>query len=176
MPSRDPAGPLRDPANRVSPKAVRLWLVEALIAFALLVGISILIARWVGPSGWSWLPQWFADDPWLLPVGVGVLTTPFLVAEPFVRYAVHRWELSGDVVYARSGFLTREWVFVPVSRIQTVDKAQGWIERMLGLATLEIRTASHAGSSTIKGLDYTVAAGLAEELAHRAEELRDDAT
>ncbi|MEV0158596.1 PH domain-containing protein [Nonomuraea fuscirosea] len=167
-------GPLRDPANRVSPKAVRLWLLESLIAFVFFAGISLLLSRWAG--GWSWVPAWFARDPWLLPAAVVVATLPFLAAEPFVRYAVHRWELSGDVVYARSGFLTREWVFVPVSRIQTVDKGQGWFERMLGLATLEIRTASHAGSSTIKGLDYRVAAGLAEELAHRAEQLRDDAT
>jgi membrane protein YdbS with pleckstrin-like domain len=169
-------GPLRDPAHRVSPKARRLWLLEALIAFVFLVGGAVLVAYWVGGSGWPWVPGWFAAHSWLLPVAVGVVTTPFLVAEPFVRYAVHRWELSGDVVYARSGFLTREWVFVPVSRIQTVDKGQGWIERLLGLATLEIRTASHAGSSTIKGLDYLVAAGLAEQLAHRAEELKDDAT
>ncbi|MFB4285392.1 MULTISPECIES: PH domain-containing protein [unclassified Nonomuraea] len=169
-------GPLRDPANRVSPKAVRMWLLESLIAFAFFLGGALLVSRWVGGSGWSWVPGWFARDPWLLPVAVVVLLLPFLAAEPFVRYAVHRWELSGDVVYARSGFLTREWVFVPVSRIQTVDKGQGWFERMLGLATLEIRTASHAGSSTIKGLDYRVAAGLAEQLARRAEELRDDAT
>ncbi|MEV0380877.1 PH domain-containing protein [Nonomuraea sp. NPDC050643] len=169
-------GPLRDPANRVSPKAVRLWLLESLVALVFFVGGSLLVSRWVGGSDWSWVPRWLAADPWLLPVGVAVVTVPFLVAEPFVRYAVHRWELSGDVVYARSGFLTREWVFVPVSRIQTVDKGQGWFERMLGLATLEIRTASHAGSSTIKGLDFQVAAGLAERLAHRAEELRDDAT
>ncbi|MDP4508757.1 PH domain-containing protein [Nonomuraea turcica] len=169
-------GPLRDPANRVSPKAVRLWLLEALVAFVFFLGGSLLVSRWVGGSGWSWVPDWFAANSWLLPVAVVVVTLPFLVAEPFVRYAVHRWELSGDVVYARSGFLTREWVFVPVSRIQTVDKGQGWFERMLGLATLEIRTASHAGSSTIKGLDYQVAAGLAEQLAHRAEALRDDAT
>ncbi|MFI7633355.1 PH domain-containing protein [Nonomuraea sp. NPDC049400] len=169
-------GPLRDPANRVSPKAVRLWLLESLVAFVLFLGGSLLVARWVGGSGWSWVPGWFADHSWALPAAVVVLMGPFLAAEPFVRYAVHRWELSGDVVYARSGFLTREWVFVPVSRIQTVDKAQGWFERMLGLATLEIRTASHAGSSTIKGLDYRVAAGLAEQLAHRAESLRDDAT
>jgi membrane protein YdbS with pleckstrin-like domain len=167
---------LRDPENRVSPKAVRLWLFEALIGFVLLVGGSALVSLWVGRSRWSWVPGWFQEDSWLLPVAVIVLATPVLVAEPFVRYAVHRWELSGDVVYARSGFLTREWVFVPVSRIQTVDKAQGWMERALGLATLEIRTASHAGSSTIKGLDYRVAAGLAEQLAHRAEALRDDAT
>ncbi|MFI6595193.1 PH domain-containing protein [Nonomuraea sp. NPDC050536] len=167
-------GQLRDPAHRVSPKAVRLWLFESLIAFVLLVGGSLLVADWA--SDWSWLPGWLTSNIWLLPVVIGVLATPLLVAEPFVRYSVHRWELSGDVVYARSGFLTREWVFVPVSRIQTVDKAQGWLERSLGLATLEIRTASHAGSSTIKGLDFQVAAGLAEQLAHRAEQLRDDAT
>lgn len=167
-------GPLRDPANRVSPKAVRLWLLESLIAFVFFMR-HLAAALAVG-GGWSWVPEWFARDPWLLPAAVVVATLPFLAAEPFVRYAVHRWELSGDVVFARSGFLTREWVFVPVSRIQTVDKGQGWFERMLGLATLEIRTASHAGSSTIKGLDYRVAAGLAEELAHRAEQLRDDAT
>ncbi|MEV3978932.1 PH domain-containing protein [Nonomuraea sp. NPDC049758] len=169
-------GPLRDPAHRVSPKARRLWLLQAAIAFVLFVGGSAVVAGWVGGSGWSWVPSWFAARSWLLPLVVGVVLTPFLAAEPFIRYAVHRWELSGDVVYARSGFLTREWVFVPVSRIQTVDKGQGWMERLLGLATLEIRTASHAGSSTIKGLDFEVAAGLAERLAHRAEELRDDAT
>ncbi|MFD9939933.1 PH domain-containing protein [Nonomuraea sp. NPDC059023] len=170
------AGTLRDPAHRVSPKARQLWMLESLIGFVLLVGGAIVVARVVGGSGWGWVPGWLSADSWLLPVGVGVVATPFLVAEPFVRFAVHRWELSGDVVYARSGFLTREWVFVPVSRIQTVDKAQGWLERLFGLATLEIRTASHAGSSTIKGLEYGVAAGLADQLAHRAEHLRDDAT
>ncbi|GAA2907272.1 PH domain-containing protein [Nonomuraea rubra] len=169
-------GALRDPANRVSPKAIRMWLLESLVAFVFFLGGSLLVSRWVDGSDWSWVPRWLAEDAWLLPAGVVAVTLPFLVAEPFVRYFVHRWELSGDVVYARSGFLTREWVFVPVSRIQTVDKGQGWFERMLGLATLDIRTASHAGSSTIKGLDYRVAAELAERLARRAEELRDDAT
>ncbi|GAB2929492.1 PH domain-containing protein [Nonomuraea fastidiosa] len=169
-------GPLRDPANRVSPKAIRLWLLESLVALVFFVGGALLVSTWVGGSGWPWVPDWLAASPWLPPLAVAVVVLPFLAAEPFVRYAVHRWELSGDVVYARSGFLTREWVFVPVSRIQTVDKGQGWFERMLGLATLEIRTASHAGSSTIQGLDFHVAARLAEQLAHRAEQLRDDAT
>ena len=89
---------------------------------------------------------------------------------------MHRWEFSGDVVYARSGWLSREWVFVPVGRVQTVDKTQGWLERLLGLATLEVRTASYAGSTSIKGLDFTVAATLAEQIALRAQQLRDDAT
>ncbi|MDF5757962.1 PH domain-containing protein [Spongiactinospora sp. TRM90649] len=167
---------LRDPVNRVSRKAVTLWLLEALFGFALLLGGSVLAAIWLDGADWPWVPGWLASDSWLLPAAVIVVMGPFVVIEPFWRYAVHRWELSGDVVYARSGWISRQWVFVPVSRIQTVDKAQGWFERLLGLATVEIRTASHAGSSTIKGLDYPVAARLSEELAHRAEALRDDAT
>ncbi|MFI6816273.1 PH domain-containing protein [Nonomuraea sp. NPDC050328] len=167
---------VREPAHQVSPRARHLWLLHSLVGFVLLAGGSFLLARWIGRSEWGWVPEWFAGSWWVLPALVVVISLPLLVAEPFVRYAVHRWELAGDVVYARSGCLTREWVFVPVSRIQTVDKSQGWFERMLRLATLEIRTASHAGSSTVKGLDHQVAAALADELARRAEELRDDAT
>lgn len=168
--------PLRAPANPVSRKAVALWLFEGVFWSAVLIGGSVLLARWIGGDRWSWLPGWALDNVWWLPALVTLATLPAAIVEPFWRYAVHRWELSGDVVYARSGWISREWAFVPVSRIQTVDKAQGWFERVLGLATVEIRTASHAGSSTIKGLDYEVAATLAEELARRAEELRDDAT
>jgi membrane protein YdbS with pleckstrin-like domain len=167
---------LRDPANPVSRKAIAMWLLEGLFWSVLLAVGSYLLARWIDGDRWSWLPAWMLDNIWWLPGVIVVLLIPGLFIEPFWRYAVHRWEFSEDVVYARSGWISREWVFVPVSRIQTVDKAQGWIERMLGLATVEIRTASHAGSSTIKGLDYAVAAELAEGLARRAEELRDDAT
>ncbi|MFI0418331.1 MULTISPECIES: PH domain-containing protein [Spongiactinospora] len=168
--------PLRDPANRVSRKAVTLWVLEALFGFALLLAGSLLAALWIDGAEWWWVPGWLAADSWLLPVAVVVVMSPFVVIEPLWRYAVHRWELTDDVVYARSGWISRQWVFVPVSRIQTVDKAQGWFERLLGLATVEIRTASYAGSSSIKGLEYPVAARLAEDLARRAEELRDDAT
>lgn len=168
--------PLRPPANPVSRKAVALWLLEGVFWSVVLVGGSFFLTRWIDGARWSWLPVWMVDHIWWLPVLVAVLVVPGAIAEPFWRYAVHRWELSGDVVYARSGWIAREWTFVPVSRIQTVDKAQGTLERALGLATVEIRTASHAGSSTIKGLDYGVAAALAEGLARRSEELRDDAT
>ncbi|MER5425607.1 PH domain-containing protein [Streptosporangium roseum] len=175
---RPPGGrvPLRAPANPVSRKAVTLWLLEQVFWAVVLVGGSFFLARWIDADRWSWLPVWMVDGIWWLPVAVAVLVVPAAIVEPFWRYAVHRWEFSGDVVYARSGWISREWAFVPVSRIQTVDKTQGTLERTLGLATVEIRTASHAGSSTIKGLDYEVAAALAEELARRAEELRDDAT
>ncbi|GIH99608.1 PH domain-containing protein [Planobispora takensis] len=176
--------PLRDPAHPVSRRAIGLWLLQGVIWTAILTLVAYLLAGWVGNASWlaggagddSWLPGWVAGNIDLLPWLTGIVLLGLTVTESLWRYATHRWELTGDVVYARSGWISRDWVFVPVSRIQTVDKAQGWFERMFGLATVEIRTASHAGSSTIKGLDYEVAAGLAAELARRAEELRDDAT
>ncbi|GGS51640.1 membrane protein [Planobispora rosea] len=168
--------PLRDPAHPVSRKAIALWLLEGMFWTVVLTLGSYAVSGWIAGARWSWLPGWVPDNIALLPWLVGIVLVGLSVAESFWRYATHRWELTQDVVYARSGWISRDWVFVPVSRIQTVDKAQGWFERMLGLATVEIRTASHAGSSTIKGLDYGVAAELADRLARRAEELRDDAT
>lgn len=167
---------LRDPAHRVSPRAVLLWLIQELIGAALLVGLALLVATWIDGSRWSWLPGWIPGNIRWLPLIVALILFPLAVVEALWRYAVHRWEFSGDVVYARSGWLRREWVFVPVSRVQTVDKTQGWLERALGLATLEITTASYAGSTSIKGLDHTVAATLAEQIAQRAQRVRDDAT
>ncbi|WP_283137998.1 PH domain-containing protein [Rhizohabitans arisaemae] len=168
--------PFRDPAHRVSRRAIAMWLAEAVFGYVLMVGAALLVASWFGGDEVSWLPGWLTANLGWLPVALGAVLAPFVVLEPFRRYAVHRWELRDDVVFARSGWINREWVFVPVSRIQTVDKKQGWLERLLGLGTLEIKTASYAGSSSIKGLEYAVAARLAEELAHRAHELRDDAT
>ena len=47
---------------------------------------------------------------------------------------------------------------------------------MLSLATIEVNTASHTGSSEVAGLPVDVATRLADDLAHRAHDLRDDAT
>jgi len=167
---------LSDPEHRISPRAVLLWLIQQVLGAAIYVGLAWLVAFWIDGSGWSFIPGWVHDNIRWLPLIAGLILFPLAFAEAFWRYAVHRWEFSGDVVYARSGWLSREWVFVPVGRVQTVDKTQGWPERLLGLATLEIRTASYAGSTSIKGLDYTVAANLAEQIALRAQQLRDDAT
>lgn len=167
---------LRAPAHRVSPRAIALWLIQEIVGAVFFVGLAFLVSSWIDGSGWSWVPAWVHDNIRLLPLVVAAVLVPLAFIETFWRYAVHRWELSGDVVYARSGWFSRQWVFVPVSRVQTVDKSQGWLERLLGLATLEIRTASYAGSSSIKGLDYAIAAELADQIAQRAQQLRDDAT
>ncbi|TDD67548.1 hypothetical protein E1293_37950 [Actinomadura darangshiensis] len=177
---RDGGGPhpprLRPPAHRVSPRAIAHWAIEYLLVWGLAFGLALGVAAWLGDSGWDALPGWLTGRVGLLPYIVGIAGLLMVTVAPVWRYRVHRWEVSADVVYTRTGWFSREWLLVPVGRIQTVDSKQGWIERLLGLATIEVNTASHTGSSEVSGLPVDVATRLAEDLAHRAHDLRDDAT
>lgn len=167
---------LRPPAHRVSPRAIAHWAIDYLLAWALAFGLAWGVAAWVDSTGWSGVPVWLSERIWWLPVVVAVSGVLMVAIAPVWRYRVHRWEVSADVVYTRTGWFGREWLLVPVSRIQTVDTEQGLLERLLGLATIEVNTASHTGSSEVAGLPADVATRLAQDLARRAHDLRDDAT
>lgn len=167
---------LRPPAHRIGRSAIVMWTLEGLLGAGVLVGLGALLA-WL-LSAWqpAWLPDVLATRIWWLPWAGLLLGLPGVLIEPTGRYLVHRWEVTPETVYTVSGVFEREWRLVPISRIQTVDTTRGLMERMLGLATLRIRTASHAGSSDIPGLPAQTAAGLAHTLAVQAASLRDDAT
>ncbi|WP_019631262.1 PH domain-containing protein [Actinomadura atramentaria] len=171
-----PAARLRAPAHRVSRRAIAHWAIEYLLVFGPAFGLALGVAAWAGSAGWTGAPGAVAAHAGWLPVAVGAAGVLAVGVAPVWRYRVHRWEVSADVVYTRTGWFDREWLLVPVGRIQTVDAGQGWLERLLGLATVEINTASHTGSSELTGLPVGVATRLAEDLARRAHDLRDDAT
>ena len=65
---------------------------------------------------------------------------------------------------------------MPISRIQTVDVTRGVLQQMFGLASVAVLTASSMGLVRIEHLDHAVAQRVAEDLAHRAEQVRDQAT
>jgi membrane protein YdbS with pleckstrin-like domain len=152
------------------------WAIEYFLGWGVAFVGAWGVTAWIDEAGWSLLPGAVSARVWWLPAVVAVLGVVGVAVAPVWRYRVHRWEAAFDVVYTRTGWFSRTWLLVPVSRIQTVDTEQGWIERALGLATLKIATASHAGSSKLAGLPVGVAIGLAEDLAKRAHDLRDDAT
>ena len=95
---------------------------------------------------------------------------------PWIRFRVHRWEVTADAVYTLTGWLTRTWTLVPISRIQTVDVTRGVLQQMFGLATVAVLTASSQGTVQIWHLEHDVAQRVADDLAHRAEHVRDEAT
>ena len=68
---------------------------------------------------------------------------------PQWRYLVHRWETTETAVYTQTGWWARERRIAPMSRVQTVDYAEGAIARLFGLATVTVTTASAAGALSI---------------------------
>jgi len=109
----------------------------------------------------------------LVPVLIPVAA---IAVRPRVRFQVHRWEVTEDAVYTLTGWLTRTWTLVPISRIQTVDVNRGILQQMFGLSTVAVLTASSQGAVRIWHLEADVAQRVADDLAHRAEQVRDIAT
>ena len=157
---------LREPANRVSPRARTMWLIGC-AAEAVAVTAAVLVAA----------ALWDAVDlTWWLAAVVVVLAAGYALAVPRWRYLVHRWEVTETAVYTQRGWWARERRIAPMSRVQTVDLAEGPIARLFRLATITVTTASAAGPLRIDGLDRGTALALVEELTSRAEDAAGDAT
>jgi uncharacterized protein len=151
----------------VQRRAIGWWLLRALVGMAVLVtGLAVGYA----------LAE--SARPWLGPalVAAGLLGPAYLLVMPPWRYLVHRWETTGEAVYAATGWFVREWRVAPISRIQTVDTTRGPLEQLLGLATLAVTTASSHGTIRIPGLDHAVARRAAEQLTETTERTPGDAT
>ncbi|MBM0126647.1 PH domain-containing protein [Pimelobacter simplex] len=143
-----------------------MWHVESGIsALAVATGLGVA-AVLLGPDGLRW---------WLLGLAVVVCATVAVVV-PRWRYAVHRWEVSANAVYTQRGWWAQERRIAPMSRVQTVDLAQGPLARLFGLATVTVTTASAAGPLQIEGLDRPVALALVDELTLKADLVAGDAT
>jgi uncharacterized protein len=155
---------LREPALALDPRARTLWLIENLIAtgvVAALVAAGTAFAAVLGAATAAWIVG-----------GVGGLVVLVLAGVSFVAagldYRHYRYEVADLGLYVASGWLWRRYQVVPHARVQTVDTTSGPLMRALGLASVEVRTASARGSTTIPGLTPEVADGVVEELARRA--------
>jgi len=165
MPSlREPA--LREPLQRVSPRARLMWLVGGVAEGAALLVAAVL-------AGWVW--HWYDHAGWVLGA-LALAVTAYVAVVPAWRYRVHRWEVTDTAVYTQTGWWTRERRVAPMSRIQTVDYAEGPVARLFGLATVTVTTASAAGALEIAGLERGRARALVDELTLKADTDPGDAT
>ena len=173
-PDRAPGAglPLRPPAHRVDPAARWLWALQGAVLAAVLAAAVVGLSLAVPADAPRWLDLLVAAARWLL-VPVALV---LVVLQPLWRFRVHRWEVTADAVYTLEGWLTRTWRIVPVSRIQTVDTTRGPLQQLLGLTSVSVRTASHAGSTSIEQLPAAVAGAVAHDLGLRANAVRDEAT
>jgi membrane protein YdbS with pleckstrin-like domain len=164
--------PVREPAWQLSRSAIGLWVtgavLEALVMVAAVAAFMLFVPADVGGP----VPVL----RWVLPVAVAIEAVVIIGFRPRLRYRVHRWEVTDEAVYTQTGWLTRTWTLVPISRIQTVDVTRGVLQQLFGLSTVAVLTASSQGTVRIWHLEADVAQRVADDLAHRAEQVRDQAT
>ncbi|HET9893628.1 MAG TPA: PH domain-containing protein [Streptosporangiaceae bacterium] len=157
---------LRVPGNRVSRRAISYWTARAALS-----GGIVVLAELTGAvsSGFSLVWQCVVAATVFLAVAHAVIM-------PRWRFRVHRWEVTDQALYTRSGWFSVHWRIAPISRIQTIDSHRSFGERLFGLANVTATTASAAGPVRIHGLDRRLADTLLDQLAVATAQAAGDAT
>jgi membrane protein YdbS with pleckstrin-like domain len=84
-----------------------------------------------------------------------------------------RWSAGSRALELRHGVVILRASVVPYHRLQQIDVVRGPLERLLGLATLTLRTAAATSDARIPGIDAESADEVRRRLLERAG--RDDA-
>ncbi|WP_125776283.1 PH domain-containing protein [Antribacter gilvus] len=142
--------------SRVSPRLVTARLVPAAITLGIPLLAGAALAFTVSP--WFWLLAGF-------PAAILALTAWVV---PRQVHALGYAERDDDLLI-RKGVLFRSLTVVPYGRMQYVDVEAGPLDRRLGLAKVQLHTASVGTDAQIPGLPPDEAARLRDRLASRGE-------
>lgn len=150
-----------EPAERIDPRALRVWIINGTIKtilLAVLLGMSAAVALMV----FHW-PGWLPVIPAVFIVLYGALDIGVL---PELRWKQWRYEVSEEEVDLKRGIWLIKRTLIPLARVQHVDTRQGIIMRRFGLASVTISTA--AGVHEIPALSIEVADELRDKISRLA--------
>jgi membrane protein YdbS with pleckstrin-like domain len=139
-------------SRRLATARLLLWW---LFVGALIAGGSVAAAA-VGPL------------MWILPAAL--LLLGLWVSWVIVRQVtIHAWAERDDDLMVRRGRLFRRVTVVPYGRMQFVDVTAGPLARSLGIARVQLHTASPGTDAHISGVPAEEAATLRDRLTARGE-------
>lgn len=128
------------------------------------IGGIVIVVLFLLHHYFSW-PQWAF---WILIVLV-VLTIAGIIwnfIEPKLLYRSWSYQFSEEYLQMSSGIFTKEWVTVPMTKIQSVSTVQGPLMKRFDLCSIKVETMG--SSHTIPGLEHKVALELREIIAEYA--------
>ena len=110
---------------------------------------------------------WYVFQEPRAPMIAGALALLTLIRLVFVLRSIRSWGYAerADDLLVRHGLLIRRLSVVPYGRMQFVDVTAGPLERLFGLATVQLHTAAAASDARIPGLPPEEAARLRDRLA-----------
>jgi membrane protein YdbS with pleckstrin-like domain len=151
--------------ERLSPSVRIVWLASRAV-FWLVIIVGLSVAHGFGALQGEWWQVWVFSPSlaWLIP--------PIHIALRLLTYNGWGYQLRQWDLLVRRGVLTREYVAIPLARIQQVGTSSSLFERMLGLTTLSVRTAgTRAARTRIPGLPSERATALRDVLSRKGHEL-----
>jgi len=127
---------IREPKNRISEKALKVWkihgLINSVITFLVVLGASLYIYF----SNW---PNWLIvllSVIWIF----GFYFFVFLL--PKLRWRRWRFEVREQEIEIQHGVFVVTQTLIPMIRVQHVDNTQGPILKKYHLSTVKIHTAA----------------------------------
>ncbi len=143
----------------LAPRARMLFYLQAFSRLFLFWFPACVGAAVVGSVSWSAVYAPMLALGWLFLMFLLAVWFPSLV---FARYG---YALTDSELIVARGVIVRSVVAIPTNRIQHVDTRQGPLEQWMGLARLQVHTASGVGADgVIPGLDYDEAEALRDQL------------
>ena len=91
------------------------------------------------------------------------------IVSPLFRYQRYAYEFTDEEVQIKEGYLFLTHTIVPISRLHKIEISSGPLDRLFGLAKVEITTAG--GDVTIKFLEKDKAEHIADSLKQRINEI-----
>ncbi|MBV1852278.1 PH domain-containing protein [Catellatospora sp. NEAU-YM18] len=164
MPVGDPVPSGGPVTSALDPGPQRGWHpVSPRLAWLELTRIAIDTALLVGACGVAWS---FLGYRWLPVAAVALLVVNTFRTVVAVRAARSYGyaERERDLL-VRHGRMVRHLSIVPYARMQFVDVTAGPLERMFGLATVQLHTAAAGSDATVPGLAPPEAIRLRDRLA-----------
>lgn len=129
----------------LDPRVRTLWLAVAVVATApLWLGLLVAAALVAADGG---------TGPALALVVGSTAVAGLALGVPVLRHRRWSWALTDEGLELAHGVLVRTESAIPIFRVQQVDIRQGPVERLFGLATLRITTASSGSDGTLPGID-----------------------
>jgi membrane protein YdbS with pleckstrin-like domain len=139
--------------RRVSPRLFWLQTLVYLLTAAVVCAVG--------------LPLWLMLDAWPAGAAAAVITGLILIRLVLLPRSLRSWGYAerADDLLVRHGLMVRRLSIVPYGRMQFVDVTAGPLERLFGLATVQLHTAAAATDAKIPGLPPAEAARLRDRLA-----------
>ncbi|HWC34690.1 MAG TPA: PH domain-containing protein [Mycobacteriales bacterium] len=134
-----------------------MWRARRLVLLLIGVPTTAVVAIVVGVAG--------AAPAGAAAAAVGAVATAVVGWLLWRRYRAWGYAERADDLLIRRGIMVRRLSVVPYGRMQFIDVTAGPIDRMYGLATVQLHTAAAATDARIPGLDRADAELLRDHLA-----------